>query len=327
MKRTPQASKARPKKRTTTRKSQYRIRNWHDYNESLVQRGSITLWTSEEDIGAWKPDGPRKRGGQFQYSDGAIQCLLMVRSVFHLTLRAAEGFLRSVFHLLEWDLPAPDYTTLCKRAKRLGVSLLRKAAGPLHLVLDSTGLKVFGEGEWKVRQHGYTKRRTWRKLHLSVDSETQEIQAVVLSEASLDDAGAVPELLDQSTESVEQVGGDGAYDKRKVYEGCAVRGVRRVAIPPRKDARIWQHGNCATPPLVRDENLRRIRKVGRKRWKQESGYHRRSLAETAMFRFKTIFGSYLQARKLPQQKVEAKVKCAALNRMTHLGMPDSYRVA
>ena len=218
MKRTPQASKARSKKRTTTRKSQHRIRNWHDYNESLVQRGSITLWISEEDIGAWKPDGPRKRGGQLQYSDGAIQCLLMVRSVFHLTLRATEGFLRSLFHLLGWELPVPDYTTLCKRAKRLAVSLLRTATGPLHLVLDSTGLKVFGEGEWKVRQHGYTKRRTWRKLHLSVDSETQEIQAVVLSEASLDDAGAAPELLDQSTESVEQVGGDGAYDKRKVYE-------------------------------------------------------------------------------------------------------------
>ena len=327
MKRTPQASKARSKKRTTTRKSQHRIRNWHDYNESLVQRGSITLWISEEDIGAWKPDGPRKRGGQLQYSDGAIQCLLMVRSVFHLTLRATEGFLRSWFHLLGWELPVPDYTTLCKRAKRLAVSLHRTATGPLHLVLDSTGLKVFGEGEWKVRQHGYTKRRTWRKLHLSVDSETQEIQAVVLSEASLDDAGAAPDLLDQSTESVEQVGGDGAYDKRKVYEDCAARGVRRVVIPPRKDARIWQHGNCAAPPLARDENLRRIRKVGRKRWKQESGYHRRSLVETAMFRFKTIFGSYLQARRLPQQKVEAKVKCAALNRMTHLGMPDTYRVA
>ena len=134
---------------------------------------------------------------------------MMVRSPFHLTLRATEGFLRSaMFHLLEWELPVPDYTTLCKRAKRLAVSLGRKGLllpGPLHLVLDSTGLKVFGEGEWKVRQHGYTKRRTWRKLHLSVDSATQEIQAVVLSEAGLDDAGAVPELgLDQSTESVEQ---------------------------------------------------------------------------------------------------------------------------
>ena len=155
MKRTPQASKARPKKRTTTRKSQYRIRNWHDYNESLVQRGSITLWISEEDIGAWKPGGPRKRGGQFQYSDGAIQCLLMVRSVFHLTLRAAEGFLRSVFHLLEWELPVPDYTTLCKRAKRLAVSLLRKAAGPAlapgtgqHRVESLWGGRMEGASAW-----------------------------------------------------------------------------------------------------------------------------------------------------------------------------------
>ena len=328
MKRTPQASKARPKKRTTTRKSQYRIRNWHDYNESLVQRGSITLWISEEDIGAWKPDGPRKCGGQFQYSDGAIQCLLMVRSVFHLTLRAAEGFLRSVFHLLEWELPVPDYTTLCKRVKRLAVSLLRKAAGPLHLVLDSTGLKVFGEGEWKVRQHGYTKRRTWRKLHPSVDSETQEIQARGTERGQPGRCGErCPNFWTRAPGQWSRWVAMGPYDKRKVYEGCAVRGIRRVAIPPRKDARIWQHGNCAAPPLVRDENLRRIRKAGRKRWKQESGYHRRSLAETAMFRFKTIFGSYLQARKLPQQKVEAKVKCAALNRMTHLGMPDSYRVA
>ena len=161
----------------------------------------------------------------------------MLRSVFHLTLRATEGFLRSLFHLLEWELPVPDYTTLCQRAKRLGVSLGRKAAGPMQLVLDSTGLKVFGEGEWKVRQHGYTKRRTWRKLHLSVASETQEIQAVVLSVSCLDDAGAVPELLDQSTESVEQMSGDGAYDKRKVYEGCAPRGIQRVATPPRKDTR------------------------------------------------------------------------------------------
>ena len=197
----------------------------------------------------------------------------------------------------------------------------------MHAVLDSTGLKVFGEGEWKVRQHGYSKRRTWRKLHLSVDSGSQEIQAVVLSEASLDDAGAVPELLDQMVEPVEQMSGDGAYDKRKVYHACVGRGITRVTIPPRKDARIWQHGNCSRQPLVRDENLRQIRKMGRKEWKRESGYHQRSLAETAMFRFKTIFGSYLQARRLPQQKTEAKVKCAALNRITHLGMPDSYRVA
>lgn len=253
--------------------------------------------------------------------------MLMVRSFFHLTLRATEGFVRSVFELMDMEFAVPDYSTICRRSQYLKVSLPKDAKGPLHAVLDSTGLKVFGEGEWKVRQHGYTKRRTWRKLHLSVDSATHEIQAVVLSEASLDDAGAVAELLDQITEPVEQLSADGAYDKRKVYAVCVERQVGRVVVPPRRDAHIWQHGNCAAAPLARDENLRRIRKVGRRRWKQESGYHRRSLAETAMFRFKTIFGGHLQARRLPQQQVEAKVKCAALNRMTHLGMPDSYRVA
>lgn len=326
--RTHQASKPRASRRTTTsKKVQYRVRNWRGYNESLVKRGSITLWISQEDISAWKATGPRKRGGQLRYSDGAIQCLLIVRSFYHLTLRATEGFVRSVFGLMGLELAVADYTTICKRSKQLKVCLPKEASGPLQLVLDSTGLKVFGEGEWKVRQHGYAKRRTWRKLHLGVDSGTQEIQAVVLSAASLDDAGAVGELLEQITEPVAQVSADGAYDKRKVYEACAKHQVRRVCIPPRSDARIWQHGNCAAAPLARDENLRRIRKVGRRRWKGEVGYHRRSLAETAVFRFKTIFGGHLRARKLPQQQTEAKVKCVALNRMTHLGMPDSYLVA
>jgi hypothetical protein len=205
--------------------------------------------------------------------------------------------------------------------------LPKKATGALHAVLDSTGLKVFGEGEWKVRQHGYSKRRIWRKLHLSVDADSHEIQAMVLSEASLDDAGAVDELFDQMSGPIQQMSADGAYDKRKVYEACSQRGISRVAIPPRRDARIWQHGNCLAAPLIRDENLRRIRKVGRKKWKRESGYHQRSLAETAIYRFKTIFGSHLQSRRMAQQQTEAKVKCAALNRMTLWGMPETYRLA
>jgi Transposase DDE domain len=328
MKHKKQASRSpSTQRKITAKKGQYRISNWSEYNESLVKRGSITLWISTEDTGAWQPEELPKRGGQRRYSDGAIQCLLMVRGFFHLTLRATEGFARSLLELMTLKLTVPDYTTICKRSKELAVRLPRKAKGPLHAVLDSTGLKVFGEGEWKVRQHGYTKRRTWRKLHLSVDSGSQEIQSVVLSEAGMDDGGAVPELLDQIAEPVEQLSGDGAYDKRKVYQACGERGITRVTIPPRKDARIWQHGNSMSQPLVRDENLRRIRKMGRKRWKRESGYHQRSLAETAMFRFKTIFGSYLQARSLPQQETEARVKCAALNRLTQLGMPDSYRVA
>lgn len=253
--------------------------------------------------------------------------MLMVRSYFLLTLRATEGFVKSVFGLMGLELDVPDYTTICKRSRKLKVSLPKDSRGPLHAVLDSTGLKVFGEGEWKVRQHGYAKRRTWRKLHLSVDADSQEIQAVVLSGPELDDAGAVPELFDQMTQRVEQLSADGSYDKRKVYEACAREGIGRVFIPPRRDARIWQHGNYKAVPLARDENLRRIRKIGRKKWKRESGYHKRSLAETAIYRFKTSFGPHLQAKKLPQQEAEAKVKCAALNRMAHLGMPDTYRVA
>jgi len=327
MKRKHQSSTKRSSRIKTTKKARYRIRNWPEYNESLVNRYSLTLWISDEATESWEPSGPKKRGGQIRYTDGAIQCLLMLRSVFHLPLRGTEGFVRSVFELMGLELPVPDYTTICKRSKGLRVSLPKESKGPLHAVLDSTGLKVFGEGEWKVRQHGYSKRRTWRKLHLAVDSSTHEIEAVVLSESSLDDAGAVPDLLEQITEPIEQLDADGAYDKRKVYDACFEQEIGRVAIPPRIDARIWQHGNCKAPPLVRDENLRQIRRMGRKKWKRESGYHRRSLAETAVFRFKTIFGSYLQARKLPQQEAEAMVKCAALNRMTHLGMPVSYRVA
>jgi hypothetical protein len=194
-------------------------------------------------------------------------------------------------------------------------------------VVDSTGLKIYGEGEWKVRQHGYSKRRTWRKIHLSVDEATQEVQAVLLTRAGVDDAEAGCQLLEDTPGPIRQVSGDGSYDKRKFYDQCALREVKRVAVPPRHDARIWQHGNSSRSPLVRDENLRCIRRVGRKRWKREVGYHRRSLAETTVFRFKTIFGDTLRARTLPRQITEARIKCAVLNRMTSLGMPDSYQVA
>lgn len=310
-------------------KARYRVRNWAEYNQALVRRGSITLWISDDVISAWQatPSNPRPRGGQQKYADGAIECLLMVKSVYHLTLRATEGFAQSLCDLLHLALPIPDYTTVCRRAKTLSVALPTTAQGPIYAVLDSTGLKVFGEGEWKVRQHGYSKRRTWRKLHLSVDEASGEIQAEVLTEANVDDAEAALELLEQTAVEIERLGGDGAYDKEKVYTAAQEHGVGRIVIPPRRDAHIWQHGNCTAPPHPRDENLRRIREVGRRRWKQESGYHRRSLAETAVFRFKTIFGDHLSARELARQKTEARIKCAALNCMTHLGMPESYRVA
>ena len=177
-----------------------------------------------------------------------------------------------------------------------------------------------------MRQHGHSKRRTWRKLHLSVNASTHMIEAVELTEASVDDAEAGIALLEATPGEIDQVGADGAYDKRKMYATCQRRKVKRIAIPPQRDAVIWQHGNANAPPHPRDENLRRIRQVGRKSWKQEVGYHQRSLAETAMYRMKCIFGNQLSARTLDRQKTEATIRVVALNRMTQLGMPDSYRI-
>jgi IS5 family transposase/uncharacterized protein (DUF4415 family) len=307
-------------------KTKYHIRNWAMYNESLKKRGSITLWIDEDVLRTWKatPAGVRPRGGQKQYSDGAIECLLMVRSVYHLGYRQTEGYAGSLSKLLGVELPIPDYTTLNRRAKTLKVKLPTSEKGPIHAVLDSTGLKVYGEGEWKVRQHGYSKRRTWRKLHLSVDEATGEIEAEVLTGAGVDDAEVADGLLKQTQAEIEQLSGDGAYDKEKVYKAAAAKGVRKITIPPRRDAVLWEEND--SEPHPRNENLRRIWECGRKEWKEESGYHRRSLAETAMFRFKTIFGDHLSAREAKRQKTEARVKCAALNRMTRLGMPDSYRI-
>lgn len=313
----------------TKKKASYRIRNWAAYNRSLVKRGSITVWIEEEVLAKWHPEveGPRKRGGQVQYSDQAIQALLMLKAVYGLPYRQTIGFAQSILKLLAPDIRVPDYTLLCKRSSDLAVSLSTTATeNPKHIVLDSTGLKVYGEGEWKVRQHGYSKRRTWRKLHLSVDENSQELQAVVLTEASVDDAEAGLELLEQTPGRINKAGGDGAYDKRKFYEAGMARGVETILVAPQRNARIWQHGNSHKTPLPRDENLRRIRQVGRRRWKRASGYHRRSLAETAVFRFKTIFGSFLRARTLQRQITEARIKVSALNRMTQLGMPHSYRV-
>lgn len=312
------------------RKTSYRVSNWAAYNDSLIQRGSITVWISEEVIEGWKPrpQGRRPRGGQVEYSDRAIECLLTLKAVFKLPYRQTEGFGQSIMALLGVKVTIPDYTTLCKRSADLTVELSpSQVQGAKHIVVDSTGLKVYGDGEWKVRQQGYSKRRTWRKLHLSVNEATHALEAVVLTEAGVDDAEAGGQLLEETTGSIEQVSGDGSYDKRKFYEAARERGVKRITVPPQRNARIWQHGNSSKPPLPRDQNLRRIRRVGRKRWKQESGYHRRSLAETAVFRFKIIFGNTLSARTLPRQITEARIKGAALNRMTQLGMPDSYKVA
>jgi len=179
-------------------KTQYRIRNWSAYNAALIARGSLTLWVDEEAVRAWRYTGPTQRGAQYVYADAAIKCVLTLRAVYHLALRATEGLTRSLFALLEVALPVPSYSTLSRRAAEMAVALgALPRAGALHLVIDSSGFKVYGEGEWKVRLHGWSKRRTWRKLHLAVDEATGEIVAAVASEAGVSDDDAVPDRVGQ----------------------------------------------------------------------------------------------------------------------------------
>ena len=316
-------------KRTPSRpKTLYRVKNWPEYDKALVQRGSLTFWLSDDFQMTWLYVGEKQRGSQFDYSDQAILLMLTVKEIFHLTNRGVEGFMHSLFQLLNVDLPVPDHSTLSKRGKGLKVNLPKKPAQNLDIVMDSTGLKIYGEGEWKVRMHGVSKRRTWRKLHVGVNPNDGEIQAVLLTENSVSDDQAVAELLNQIEQPILAFAADGAYDKRKVYDGLNAHSPDvTILIPPRKNARIWKHGNSKAERLKRDENLRAIRKDGRKAWKEDSGYHVRSLVETIIFRLKTIFGGGLSTRLMATQTTQAVIRCAALNKMTHLGMPQSYKVA
>lgn len=319
-----------PKHRKThpRQKALYRVKNWKDYDKALVQRGSITFWLADGFERNWLHTGEKQRGSQFDYSEKAIEIVLTVKEVFHLTNRETEGFLRSLFAMLKIVLPVPDHSTLSKRGKKIKVNLPKKTNPSLNIVMDSTGLKIYGEGEWKVRQHGVSKRRTWRKLHVGANPEDGEIQAALLTENSVSDDQAVEALLTQIEQEIDEFAADGAYDKRKVYDSLNEHSPEvTILIPPRKNARIWKHGNAKTERLKRDENLRSIRRHGRKEWKKKSGYHVRSLAETAMFRLKTIFGDELSARLLETQTTQALIRCAALNKMTRLGIPHAYKVA
>ncbi len=329
----PKISNHRPARKARRAKQSsciYRVHNWSAYDRALKQRGSVTLWFAPEAVAARHYQGAAQRGAQFVYSALAIETALRLRLIYHLPLRQTEGFVASLLHLMGLDLSAPDHSTLSRRQKGLPVDLpTRPPQEPIHLVVDSSGLKVYGEGEWKVRQHGWSVRRTWRKLHLGVNEATGEIVAQTLTENSVDDASQVAPLLRHIDAEVARLGGDGSYDKHKVFKALADpphQGPIEPIIALRKDAKIQQHGNCKAPPQTRDEILRAIRRKGRTGWKQQRGYHRRSLAETQMFRYKQIIGDKLRARRLANQKVESRLGCAILNRMTHLGKPESYKV-
>lgn len=252
----------------------------------------------------------------------------LVKEVYHLGYRQTQGFLASIVAFRGWKVKVPDYSVINRRHKRLQLEV-KGTDNPdnpdKYIVIDSTGAKVYGEGEWKVRQHGWSKHRTWRKIHLAVDESTGVIESCAMTTNSVDDAAMVSTLLDQVEGKVKKMAADGAYDKKKVYGELKRRKIKPV-IPPRRNARITKHGNCRGRQLERDQAIRRIRKVGRKRWKKQTGYHRRSIAESTMFRLKSQFGEKLSSRDIVQQQVEVRIRCYALNRMATVGMPVTIQV-
>jgi len=310
----------------------YRVKNWSSYNASLKARGSLTVWFSQDAVSAWCYEGQRQRGGKILYSDLAIETALTLRHIYHLALRQTQGFLGSIIEIMGLDIKAPDYTTLSRRTGRLTIDLGGKASSEaLHVVVDSTGLKVYGEGEWLVRQHGWRKNRRWLKVHLAIDAGNGSILACSVTTNSVTDAEQVPELLEQIDGPIDTFGGDGAYDRWSVYDYLSDPPFQETAIapliPPQRNAKIKQHGNCNPPPLARDQALRGIRAIGRKKWKQETGYHRRSLSETAMSRYKGIMDDHVSSKSLKNQENETRLGCKILNKMDELGKPESYKVA
>lgn len=311
----------------TKKKNTYQVRNWSDYNAGLEKRGSISFWIDEEVIEQWQnQEKTGKRGASNYYNDIAIETVVTVKSVYRLAGRQAVGFVKSVMELMKINLRVPDHSTVSRRLASLDVALpIKSKKEARHIVIDSTGIKIFGEGEWKTRKHGWSKRRTWRKLHLAIDEETSEILAVEVTLNDKSDGQLLPKLLDAIEDDIEQVSADGGYDHSNCYDAIRDREAKAI-IPPRKDAVIWQHGNCKAEPHPRDENLRFIRKKSYSTWKKEHDYHRRSIAETGMFRFKTTFGSEAFSHTFDNQIAELKVKAKVLNKMIHIAKPDSYAI-
>lgn len=247
--------------------------------------------------------------------------------VFNLTLRQTQGFLMSLAQRLLPGLPVPHYSTLCRRAAGLDVLRPGRRSGPVHLVVDSTGLKVFGEGEWKVRQHGYSKRRVWCKLHLGVDEATGEVLAHELTESNAHDAPILPELLTQVEGPLEQVSEDMAYDTYNCHRAIHPRQRCHSRHPdPQGGSNNPPRPGTKDPPPTRGAIVKRITGIGSKAWKAEANYHRRSLADTAMCHVKTLLSPNLRSRTLPNQKTEAAITVNCLNHFTALGMPVSVKI-
>jgi len=305
-------------------KARYKTTNWTEYNAALKARGSLTIWL-DTDM-QWYAPASGKRGRQQTFSDAAIQFCLSIKCLFGLALRQSLGLIQSLLELAKLNWRVADFSTVSRRQRTLQVQLpYRRSSTALDLLVDSTGIKFLGEGEWKRKKHGAEYRRQWRKVHLGIDASTLEIRAIEVTDNSVGDAPMLPELLAQipPDEPIASVNTDGAYDTKDCHAAIAQRGAQAV-IPPRKNGKPWKETRQGA--AVRNEALRACQRLGRGIWKKWSGYHRRSLVESKMHCFKRL-GERVMAHTFERQVSELHVRVALLNRFTQLGRPTTMPVA
>lgn len=305
----------------------YRVRNWSQYNKGLVSRGSLIVWFNKNQIKS--SEGTH---GNEAYSDALILCALTIRQLFNLPYRATEGFLRSLIELHRLGIPTPNYSTLCRRSKMLKVDLkIKPTSKPRHILIDSTGVQVLGEGEWKRLKHGESRCQVWKKLHIALDADSLDIVAMDVTDSVRLDGNYLPGLIEQIEGPIEQITGDGAYDKQNCYESAQQRGAKPV-FPPQHNAAVQRNKIKKNAALIsRDELIIQLNSAPDKEealrlWKQNNHYHRRSLVETNMSRMSFIFSDQMSARTPENQYTDLAIRCRIINKMNKLGLPDSVPV-
>jgi hypothetical protein len=309
-------------------KMKFKVTNWAEYEAGLRRRGSLTLWITPEALAGWAAPRRKTRGGQPLYSDLAIETTLMLGMVFGLRLRQSEGLLGSVLDMMRLDLPVPDHTTLSRRARTWKPPARSNdpqhvADGPIHVLVDSTGLKIYGAGQWLDEKHGAKSRRSWCKLHLAVDADSGEIIAHILTDQETGDASQLEPLLDQIDDEIDQFTADGAYDGYPTYDAVLRHSAgARVVIPPRSNAVERPNAQAC---CQRYDHIASMQIDGRLKWQASTGYGKRALVETAMGRYKGVIGPRLRARSFLAQQTEAAIGVAILNRMLACGRPKSVR--
>lgn len=311
-------------------KSAFTARSWSSYNKSLVERGNLAIWIGPDVIKGWK--SVRKSGihggRKEKFSDAAILALMFLKSLYRMPYRMVEGFAKSLFLMMHLTLPVPHFTRICKRSKKLSFPKLPKGKKITDVVIDGSGIKIYGEGEWKIEQHGRDRKKKWKKIHVAIDPDSQEVILSDVTDKNIHDSKMLPLFLEKIPGRLGKVFGDGAYDTRACYEAIEKRGGIPM-IPPRKTAKRWN--TLAKWAVWRNRAVAERRwfgvgEAGNRLWKKLRGFGVRSLVETFFSRFKRSFGERSYSKTDMGISVEINLKCALLNALARLGLPKSVPV-